>query len=92
MKKLTFLPTLVLAALVAIFPAQAVELVKVVSVDNTTLAAQAKQMLSTELKQLHVKVDASESLNLVKANLDKKAKANQVTLAKTSSYAINLAE
>jgi hypothetical protein len=92
MKTLTFLPTLVLAALTAIFPAQGVELVKAETIDSKALTIQAKQMLTIEVQQMHVKVDATESLTVVKNNLDKQAKVAEKLKAKEAVYAVNFAE
>lgn len=92
MKKLTFLPTLVLAALTVIFPAHAVELVKADVIDNTSLTLQAKQMLTIEIKKMHVKTNVQENLKVVKNALDEKVKATVVNADKSSNYAINLAD
>ena len=92
MKKLTFLPTLVLAALTAIFPAQGVELVKAETIDSKALTIQAKQLLTIEIQQMHVKFDATESLTVAKNNLDKQAKVAEKLNAEEAIYAVNFAE
>lgn len=92
MKKLTFLLTLLLVAVTGSVSAKTVELVKAEKIDNQALMAQAKQMLTIQFEQIHVNVDAKQSVNLAKNNLAKKVEANEVKLAKNSVYAANFAE
>lgn len=92
MKKLTFLPTFVLVALTTIFPASAIELIKADVIDNTSLTLQAKQMLTIEIKKMHVETNVQENLKIVKNALDEKVKATTVNVDKSSNYAINLAD
>ena len=92
MNKVTFLPTIFLAVMAAIIPAQAVELVKAETIDNKALQIEANKMLSIEIQQMHVKIDTKQTVELVKNNLDSQIKATETTVNKTTNYAANLAE
>lgn len=91
MKKLTFLPTVALVALAAIFPAQSVELVKAETLDSQALTIQAKQLLTIEMQQMHVETETNQSLVVAINALEKQAKAVQQEVEDVT-YEINLAD
>lgn len=90
MKTLTFLSVFSLAAIAAVFPTQAVELVKADTVDSKALTIEAQKMLADELKHVNVfmvEQTASESAQDILDEQSLRLGVNSKALARESRLA-----